>query len=326
MKRNEPAAAPQTLQEAVLYFSDPDRALDFMVAIKWPGGVVCPKCGEGRPSFLKTRRIFKCRACKKQFSAKVGTIFEDSPIALEKWLPCVWLIANAKNGISSYEVARALGVTQKTAWFMLHRIRLAMQTPTFGKFGGSVEVDETYIGGKSRNMHHAKRERVIYGGRTGERHQSIGKTAIQGLLQRHSGGHSTVRAAVVPDVRKHRLQDNIRANVREGANVYTDSLRSYDDLDVSYIHGVIDHGERYVDGQIHTNGLENFWSLLKRALKGTYVAVEPFHLFRYLDEEVFRFNNRKDNDGGRFESVMSSTIGKRVTYRALTGADLPETC
>jgi transposase-like protein len=322
----EKGAAPETLQEAVIYFADPDRALTFMVAIKWPGGPVCPRCGQDGPSFLQTRRIFKCRGCKKQFSAKVGTIFEDSPIALEKWLPCVWLIANAKNGISSYEVSRALGVTQKTAWFMLHRIRIAMQTPTFGKFGGSVEVDETYIGGKSRNMHKAKRERVIYGGRTGERHQSIGKTAIQGLLQRHHGGHSTVRATVVPDVRKTRLQGNILANVHPGATVYTDSLRSYDDLDETYIHGVIDHGEKYVDGQIHTNGLENFWSLLKRALKGTYVAVEPFHLFRYLDEEVFRFNNRKDNDGGRFESVMSSTIGKRVTYKALTGADLAETC
>jgi transposase-like protein len=316
-------AAPQTLQEAVLYFADADRALAFMVAIKWPGGPVCPRCGADNPGFISTRRIFKCRACKRQFSAKVGTIFEDSPIALEKWLPAVWMIANDKNGISSYELHRALGVTQKTAWFMLHRIRLAMQTPTFGRMGGDVEVDETYIGGASRFMHKSKRERFSAG--LYSRHASLGKVAVQGLLQRHHRGHSTVRASVVADVRKRRLQDNVRANVREGANVYTDALKSYDGLEANYIHGVIDHSEKYVDGKVHTNGLENFWSLLKRALKGTYVSVEPFHLFRYLDEEVFRFNNRKDNDSGRFDSVMSSTIGKRVTYRGLTGADFAET-
>jgi transposase-like protein len=323
-----PKEVPQTLLAAVNYFSDPSVALGFLVWLRWPDGVVCPHCSSREVAFMEKRRVWQCRIkpCRKQFSAKVGTIFEDSPIALEKWLPCVWLIANAKNGSSSYEVGRALGVTQKTAWFMLHRIRLAMQTPTFGQFGGSVEVDETYIGGAARFMHKAKKERVIYGGRSGYRNASVSKVAVQGLLQRHHRGHSTVRATVVDDVRKQRLQANVRANVRAGAAVYTDALKSYDGLEADYIHGVIDHSEKYVDGQIHTNGLENFWSLLKRALKGTYVSVEPFHLFRYLDEEVFRFNNRKDNDAGRFESVLSSTIGKRVTYRALTGADLAETC
>ena len=316
------AAFPKTLLEAVRYFSDLDVALAALVSLRWPDGVRCPHCQSDMVTFYASRRIWQCENCRKQFSAKVGTIFEDSPLGLDKWLPAVWMIANDKNGISSYELHRALGVTQKTAWFMLHRIRLAMQTPTFGKMGGDVEVDETYIGGASRFMHKSKRERFSAG--LYSRHASLGKVAIQGLLQRHHRGHSTVRASVVADVRKRRLQDNVRANVRSGANVYTDALKSYDGLEADYIHGVIDHSDKYVDGKIHTNGFENFWSLLKRALKGTYVSVEPFHLFRYLDEEVFRFNNRKDNDSGRFESVMSSTVGKRLTFKALTGANLTE--
>jgi transposase-like protein len=308
---------PKTLIQAVQYFADPDRALAFMVSLRWPGGVVCPRCGGLEPSFLKTRHIWKCKTCRKQFSAKVGTLFEDSPLGLDKWLPAVWMITNDKNGISSYELHRGLGVTQKTAWFMLHRIRLAMQTPTFGKFGGDVEADETFIGGRSRFMHKDKRARVI------KAPGVWGKAAVMGLLERHGPDkHSTVRVAVTKSLRKAAIQDNIRANVETGANLYTDKMRSYQGLEADYIHGVIDHGEAYVRGKIHTNGLENFWSLLKRAIKGTYVSVEPFHLFRYLDEEAFRFNEREDNDGGRFVNVLRSVPGKRLTYKALTGAQL----
>jgi transposase-like protein len=314
-------ATPQTLRDAVLYFANPDRALAFMVAIRWPNGIFCPRCASVRHSFLSTRRIWKCLDCKKQFSVKVGTIFEDSPIGLDKWLPCLWLIANAKNGISSYEVGRALGVTQKSAWFMLHRVRLAMQTPTFGKLGGDVEVDETFIGGRARFMHQSRKERVIKGSRGGH----IGKVAVMGLLERHGlDGHSRVRVSVAKSVKRYAVQEHVRANVEPGSNVYSDSLLSYRGLAEDYIHGVIDHGEKYVDGKIHTNGLENFWSLLKRSIKGTYVAVEPFHLFRYLDEQAFRFNNRKDNDAGRFADVASGVVGKRVTYKGLTGADQGE--
>jgi transposase-like protein len=320
MKTNK--AFPETLLQAVQYFTDPDAALNFMVQIRWPNGVSCPHCTGQEVTFMESRRVWQCKAkeCRKQFSAKVGTIFEDSPIALDKWLPAVWMIANDKNGISSYELHRALGVTQKTAWFMLHRIRLAMQTETFGKFGGSVEADETFIGGRARFMHKDKRERVIKG--TG----GLGKVAVMGLLNRHGKGHSTVRASVIGEANATTLHGKIRQNVRRGSKVYTDAHLGYQGLEAEYIHGVIDHGEAYVKGQIHTNGLENFWSLLKRGLKGTYVSVEPFHMFRYLDEQVFRFNNRKDNDSGRFESVMQNIIGKRVTYKTLTGADLPETC
>jgi transposase-like protein len=251
------------------------------------------------------------KACHKQFSVKVGTIMEDSPIGLDKWLAAIWLIANAKNGISSYEIHRALGVTQKTAWFLLHRIRLAMQTGTFEKLSGQVEVDETYIGGLARNMHRSDRGRKIKG--TGG--AGSGKVAVMGLLERNG----KVRAKVIADTRQQTFKDEVRSNVEAGCELFTDAHRSYFGLKDDYIHQVIDHAEKYVDGQIHTNGIENFWSLLKRGIKGTYVSVEPFHLFRYLDEQTFRFNERKGKDADRFLRAVGSIAGRRLTYEELTG-------
>lgn len=310
---------PKTLQQAIVYFSDPDTAFAEMVKFRWPDGVVkCPTCGSTDVYFTKSRHIWQCREnhLRRQFSVKIGSIMEDSPLGIDKWLIASWLITNAKNGISSYELGRAIGITQKSAWFMLHRIRLAMQDETGGKMGGHVEVDETFIGGKARNMHKAKRARVITG--TG----GMGKVAVMGLLSRHGkDGHSTVRASVVASTRKSLLQAAIRANVLKDATVFTDALLSYEGLSRDYVHQVIDHAERYVDGQIHTNGLENFWSLLKRAIRGTYVSVEPFHLFRYLDEQCFRFNNRKAEDSGRFAIAAASMFGKRLTFDSLTAAD-----
>lgn len=310
-----PMKMPETLLEAVTYFADPKVAHDALVALRWPSGPVCTSCDGTEVYQLSTRLLFKCRGCKKQFSAKAGTVFEDSPLPLSKWLPAVWLIANCKNGISSYELARALKVGQKTAWFMLHRIRLAMQSKSFGKMGGTVEVDETFIGGKARFMHKEKRDRVIRG-RTG----MVGKVAVMGLLQRNTSGRSKVRVKVVPSRRKHTLHAEVRANVKVGAIVNSDALPSYNALGDSYVHKVIDHAERYVDGAIHTNGMENFWSLLKRSIKGTYVSVEPFHLHRYLDEQAHRFNNRHKTDGERFQAVLGAVTGRRLTYDALTGA------
>jgi transposase-like protein len=310
-------AAPTSLVSAVRYFSDPDVSLAFLAGLRWPDGVTCPVCGSDKNSFLKTRRIWKCKGCQKQFSVKLGTIFEDSPIGLDKWLPAIWLLVNAKNGISSYELHRALGVTQKTAWFMLHRIRLAMQTKTFTKrFKGEVEVDETFIGGRARFMHKDKKARVIKS--TGP----SGKAAVIGLLERHGpdAGASQVRAGVVGTIRRRVLHGAIQATVEPGTQIFTDDLDSYKKLDSQYVHKVIDHAECYAKGNIHTNGLENFWSLLKRGIKGTYVSVEPFHLFRYLDEQVFRFNNRKTKDVGRFVDAVGRIIGKRLTYSNLTGA------
>ena len=315
---------PKSLQEAIVYFSNPDNCVEYLAKRRWPKGVSCPSCGSERVSYNGNRRTWKCSAHhpKREFSIKVGTTFEDSPISLDKWLAATWMLTNCKNGISSYEVARALGVTQKSAWFMMHRIRLALQDQSFGKLGGEVEVDETFIGGKARNMHMDKRERRITG--TGGKD----KTAVMGMLER--GGK--VRLAVVPDRRKKALQDQVRHHVSAGAALYSDALQSYDGLAQEYGHKVIDHAETYVNGRVHTNGLENFWSLLKRGINGTYVSVEPFHLFRYLDEQSFRYNNRatKDNpvnDGDRFDRVMRQIVGKRLSWDKLTGkTPSPETC
>jgi transposase-like protein len=314
--KTEKAEFPQTLHDAIKYFANDDRALDFMKGIRWPDGVVkCPRCGSAKVSFLATRRIWKCKATheKQQFSVKVGTILEDSPITLDKWLCAFWLIANCKNGISSYELARDLGVTQKTGWFMLHRIRLAMQDGSIEQLSGRVEADETFIGGKARNMHAEKRRRH-------EGRGSVGKVAVMGLLERNSPEkHSRVKLRVVRNVRRSQLQKEIKSKVEKGSEVYTDALASYTGLEKEYVHKVIDHAECYAKGHVHTNGLENFWSLLKRGIKGTYVSVEPFHLFRYLDEQAFRFNERKDNDAGRFVKLARGIIGKGLRYMKLTG-------
>lgn len=313
---------PETLQEAVVWFGDKRNAMAFMTTLRWPDGVVvCPRCSCDSVCFLATRNVWKCRGCFKQFSVKVGTIFEDSPLGLDKWLPAVWLIVNAKNGISSCELGRALGVTQKTAWFMLHRIRLALHDGFVSKMSGHVEADETYIGGKARNMHAWKRaEKIKSPGMSGKR-------AVFGLLERGRGKKaSRVVVGVAETVKRPELQGNVRKYVLKGAEVHTDALKSYEGLADEYTHNVIDHAEAYVRGHVHTNGMENFWSLLKRALKGTYVSVEPFHLFRYLDEQAFRFNERKDKDGdqGRFLKAISGILGRRITYKALIGALEPQ--
>jgi transposase-like protein len=316
--------SPNTLQQAILYFADYENCRQFMIAIRWADGKVrCPQCGAEKITYLEKARLYRCYGDhpRQKFSLKVGTIFEDSPIPLEKWLPAVWMLVNCKNGISSYEIHRDLGVTQKSAWFMLHRIRLAMQSKSFLKLGGKgteVEVDETFIGGKARNMHvgTARRRKLDLTG-------VGGKTAVIGLLER--GGE--VRAGVIPTRRKHHLQGEVLANVKPGSAVYTDDLMSYQGLDYKgFEHRVIDHAERYVNGKVHTNGLENFWSLLKRGLKGTYISAEPFHLFRYLDEQVFRYNNRATdenpmNDGDRFKLAMSQIVGKRLTFAEVTGRE-----
>jgi transposase-like protein len=303
---------PQTLREAILYFSDPDVCVKFVADLRWPDGPICPRCTGTEHSYVSTRRLWRCKSCKREFTVKLGTIFEDSPLPLEKWLPAVWLIANAKNGISSYEVGRSIGVSQKSAWFMLHRIRLAMQAGSFERAHGTVEVDETFIGGKARNMHVTARREKITG--TGGKD----KIAVVGILER--GGK--VRMQIVPDRKRVTLQTLVRGEVSPGSNIYTDALGSYVGLDGDYTHAVVDHAREYVDGHVHTNGIENFWSLLKRGLKGTYISVEPFHLFRYLDERAFTFNERGRRDLGRFVLVMMQAVGRRVTWNELSGKAL----
>ncbi len=300
---------PETLIEAIRYFSDLDVCTEFVAALRWPDGPVCPRCEGTEHSYLTTRRLWKCKACKKQFSVKVGTIFEDSPLGLDKWLAAIWLIANSKNGISSHELGRSIGVTQKSAWFLLHRIRLAMQTGSFEKIDGIAEVDETFIGGKARNMHKDKRAEKITG--TGGKDKAI----VLGVLER--GGQ--VRGAVVADRTRATLDGYVRENIKVGSTVYTDALQSYSALGNAFDHDTIDHAESYVEGQVHTNGIENFWSLLKRGLNGTYISVEPYHLFRYLDERMYAFNNREASDLGRFAGVLSAVSGRRLTWLEVTG-------
>jgi len=303
--------APQTLQEAIAYFADPDRCFRYAVKFRWPNGkVACPRCDSVRHSFISTRRLWFCKECQKQFTMKVGTIFEDSPLGMDKWMTAFWLLVNCKNGISSYELGRDLGIMQRSAWFMLHRLRLALQEGTFTKMSGEVEVDETFIGGKARNMHVAQRRRRITG--TGGK----GKTAVVGFVER--GGR--VETVVVENRRKKIMQEEVKKRVEAGSALYTDELLSYEGLAGEYAHKVINHAVAYVDGAVHTNTLENFWSLLKRGISGTYVTVEPFHLFRYLDEQAFRYNNRKDKtDAERFTEAMSRVAGKRLTFAEVSG-------
>jgi transposase-like protein len=312
------ASDPKSLQEAIVYFNDFENCKKFMIELRWPTGkIACPRCGAEKVTWLEKPRVWKCYAKHERptFTLKTGTIFEDSPIALEKWLPAVWLIVTCKNGISSYEIARDLDISQKSAWHMAHRIRFALHQGSFDKMlSGEVEVDETFIGGKARNMHVEKRKRRITG-RGGH-----DKVPVIGILER--GGK--IRTAVVPNRKKKALQAEVRKHVEAGSALYSDALLSYEGLAGDYAHQVVDHAVEYVDGAVHTNGLENFWSLLKRSIAGTYVSVEPYHLFRYLDEQAYRFNNRgkEMNDFERFKLAMTQVVGKRLTWDALTGKGL----
>jgi transposase-like protein len=323
---------PKTLQQAIQHFANEQACIDTVAAIRWPHGPVCPACGGKAHYYLKTQKRWKCAECWRQFTVKLGTIFEDSPVPLSKWLPALWMLVNCKNGISSYELASHLGVSQKAAWFMLHRLRLALQDGSIEKAGGNggeVECDETFVGGKLRNMHKGRklrieRERSELRNRTGQA-PFWGKVPVMGILDRET---RTMRAKVVPNVLRATLQAEVLEQVHKGAKVYTDEAMAYGGLTAEqYAHQIVNHLEKYVNGRVHTNGLENFWSLLKRSLVGTYVAVEPFHLSRYVDEQVFRFNHRKDAAGfpltpaERFAAALSQVSGKRLTFAEVTGKD-----
>jgi len=307
------ASEPTTLQEAIIYFADPANCRDYLMVRRWPDGVICPRCGSKDVLFLEKYNRWHCRAKHEapQFTLKTGTIMEDSPIGLDKWMMAMWQIVNCKNGISSYEIHRAIGVTQKTAWFLDHRIRLALTVGSFDKLTGHVEVDETFIGAKARNMHGDVKARRLQGRRGGTQ----GKAIVAAVLER--GGK--VRTKVVDRRKKKDLQAFVREHVEPKAALYSDALKSYDGLSEDFAHQVIDHAEKYVDGMVHTNGLENFWSLLKRGIHGTYVSVEPYHLFRYLDEQAYRFNNRQMTDAQRFDVAVQGIVGKRLTFDQLTG-------
>jgi transposase-like protein len=311
--------APKTLQEAIIYFADFENCKDFVVNhLRWTDGVVkCPRCSSEKVFWIEKERVWKCygKHDHAKFSMKTGTVMEDSAISVDKWLVALWLIVNCKNGISSCEMAKDLGITQKSAWFLNHRIRMAVHGGSFEKLSGHVEADETFIGGKARNMHVAQRQRRITGTGTKD------KTAVMGVLQRGKDGKSRVRTSVIPNRKKTAIQGEVRKHVEAGSALYTDFLLSYEGLAGEYAHKVVDHAVEYVRDNVHTNGLENYWSLLKRTIAGTYVSVEPFHLFRYLDEQAYRFNNRgkEMNDFDRFKLAASQMLGKRLTWNEATG-------
>lgn len=313
-------ALPSTLHDAIRFFADKQMAHAFVAQLRWPNGVACPRCGCPEVSYLSTRMIWKCKGCRKQFSLKVGTVFEDSPIGLDKWLPALWMLANCRNGISSYELARTLSVTQKTAWFMLHRIRLAMQSESFERSQGTVEIDETFIGGLSKNMHTKRRKRMLKGKAAG----ATGKVGVVGAVKRGENKHeSRVHARVLASTHAKPYLRFLEVAAVPGSTISTDGGMVVDGAFDGYIREWVNHAAKeYVRGEVHTNSVENFWSLLKRALKGTYISADPFHLFRYVDEQVFRFNIRGQKDGERFRDTAKSIFGKRLTYAELTGADV----
>lgn len=325
----ETTAQPKTLMEAVRYFADPQRTHDLAVRLRWPNGVRCPTCNsEGVRFFVATaksrsktpkpnqqRRLFECKAKhpKRQFTVKTGSIFEDSPLPLDVWFVAIWSVANCKNGISSYELARATGITQKSAWHVLHRIRVAMDAGGLTPMGGIVEADETYVGGLAKNMDAHKREKRI------TKANASDKAVVMGLLQRGDGTvPSRVHARVIRNANSKVIQGMVRRNVEPGSMLFTDSLLSYRGLGVDYFHAYVNHAVGYVRGHVHSNGVENFWSLLKRSIRGTYVSVDPTHLQRYVGEQAFRFNERKGTDLTRFRSVLGSVAGKRLTWKDLT--------
>ncbi|HTX38515.1 MAG TPA: IS1595 family transposase [Bryobacteraceae bacterium] len=307
-------AEPKTLQQATVTFADQNNCREYMVPRRWNAGIVtCPTCGSDKVKFQPQHNRWQCsnRHPRRQFTLKTGTVMEDSPLGLDKWMLAMWLIASNRNGISSWELHRALGITQKSAWFLLHRIRLAMQDElTGGSLAGEVEVDETFIGGKARNMHKDRKARVQKHGRN-----TGGKAVVMGMLERGK----KVRATVIPDRTKAIMQPIVKANVESGSQIFSDEHGHNWKMD-EYEHSVVNHLTSYVDGNVHTNGIENFWSLLKRTINGTYVSVEDFHLFRYVDEQAFRFNNRLPlSDGDRFSYLVRKIVGKRLTYAELTG-------
>lgn len=308
----------KTLQDAIIYFSNLDNCLNYLVQRRWPNGAICPTCGRTDVTFVAARGVWQCktRHPRAQFSIKIGTIMEDSPLGLDKWLPAMWHIANCKNVISSRELHREIGVTQKTAWFMLHRIRLALQDDlSDGTLDGEVEVDETYIGGKSRHMHKSRKRRVKAKGRNTGR-----KAVVLAMLQREGKNAKKVRATVIPDRTRVSIQPMISGDVEPGKQIFCDEHAHVWRMDDDFFDNIVNHLERYLDGHVHTNGMENFWSLLKRGIGGTYVCLEPFHLFRYVEEQAFRSNNRYGmQDRDRFRTLETQVICKRLTYEELTG-------
>lgn len=312
----------KTLTEAIRHFSNDQTCIDTVAQMRWPDGVpVCPHCGvveNGRKHYwLKTQKRWKCYSCRQQFSVKVGTIFEDSALKLDVWLIGLWMLTNCKNGVSSYELARATGIAQKSAWFVLQRLRYTLQQTDPRPMGspGPVEVDECHFGPTPRTMHASRRAKL----RIAE-NGNVLKTPIMGMIDRST---REVRAMVVPNVKRETLQALILKHCGFATKIYTDQWVGYEGLDATrFIHKTVNHTKEFVRGEVSTQAIENFWSCLKRTLQGTYIAVEAYHLDLYLSEQIFRFNNRLGkHDGERFSKALSMINGKRLTWNRLTGKE-----
>lgn len=297
---------PQSEVEAIRYFSDEERCIKFVAAQRWPNGVACPTCGRTDVSYLKTQRRWQCKSAhpKRQFSVKTGTIFEDSPLGLNVWLPAVWAIVNSKNGISSYEMARKLSITQKSAWFLNHRIREALNAGGFEKLNGTLNADETYVGGRREGKP--------------KKHGFENKTAIVGIVEANKGvGRAKAFVTKRPDATS--AVGFIKANVAVGSTIHTDESPIYHNVKRTYRHEVVNHGyKEYVRGSVHTNTIEGLWNLFKRSYKGTYTHMSPKHMNRYVQEHIYRYNNRQYADGERFAAWFRGCTGQ-LAYQALIG-------